>query len=98
MQIVKKLLICGINGQLGSALKKNFSGEFDVYGLDRESAGKTFSCDITDASNVSDIITKLNPDVVINAAALVDADKCETEKQLAYDINFLGNRNVRSVQ
>ena len=92
---MKKLLICGIGGQLGSALKKIFSDVFDVYGLDMASKDdKTFSCDVTDKEKVEKIIDDLKPDVVINAAALVNADKCETEKHLTYNINYLGNNNV----
>ena len=92
---MKKLLICGINGQLGSSMRRVFSGSFEVYGLDKVADGNNvFACDITDREKVFSIFEKIKPDVVINAAALVNADLCETEKELAYKINYEGNNNL----
>lgn len=92
----KKVLICGINGQLGSALKKCFQSRYDVYGVGRSEKDekKYFCCDIAKFKDISQVIDKIQPDIIINTAALAHADRCETEKELAYSINYTGNSNL----
>ena len=96
---MKKILIAGVTGQLGSALKKNFSSEFKVFGLSRNSENNAhfFKCDITDNRKLEIIFNIVKPDIVINTAALGHADTCEAEKEHAYRINYLGNNNLLSL-
>jgi dTDP-4-dehydrorhamnose reductase len=83
---MKKVIIFGVKGTLGTQLKKEFSeiGEYAVMGLDKD------ELDITDSEKVSELITKESPQIVINAAAYnaVDkAEKSETEFELAKKLN-----------
>ena len=91
----KKILICGASGQLGSALKKQFSSDkkFKVYGLSR-SGNEDFQCSITDSEALKKVFDKIQPSVVINSAAFVHADLCEEQKEKCYNINYFGNKNL----
>jgi len=95
---MKKILICGSRGQIGSALKYIFSKEqgFEVYGLSRseKETKNSFSIDITDIKKLKKIFTKLKPEIVINSAGMVNADFAEKEKEEAFRINCMGNRNL----
>jgi dTDP-4-dehydrorhamnose reductase len=53
-----------------------------------------FKLDITDAGSTSSMITELRPEIVINAAAMLDTDLCEMEREQAWKINALGAKNV----
>ena len=98
---MKKILICGINGQLGLSLKNVFSqdSQYDIYGIDLETndSPNMYSCDITKKENLSKVFAEINPDIVINTAALVNAETCEERKELTYNINYLGNKNVLDI-
>lgn len=49
---------------------------------------------ITDKEIVEEVIKKLQPDVVVHAAAFTNVDRCEIEKEKAYDVNVVGTKNV----
>lgn len=95
--MTKTVLVCGASGQLGSSLTKIFSenSAYKVYGLSKKfNKENGFKCDITDYKNLKKIFGSLNPDIVINSAACVNADYCEKDKEYAYKINFEGNSNI----
>lgn len=50
--------------------------------------------DITNEEDTINLITKLNPDIVIHSAALANVDLCERDRNLAYQINVNGTHNV----
>src|SRR3989344_6251546 len=99
--MAKTVLICGSSGQLGSALLDVFSGEeYVVYGTYNTVAQKTKSSnstivklEITDEQSVTDLVQKINPDIIINTCAMTHVDNCELHPQEAYKINVEGNRN-----
>ncbi|MDD2678285.1 MAG: NAD(P)-dependent oxidoreductase [Candidatus Nanoarchaeia archaeon] len=95
---MKKILICGIGGQLGLSLKNIFSkdNKYQIHGIDLNPDGSSnmHSCDIANKKDLSNIFKKISPDIVINAAALVNAEICEEKKDLTYSINYLGNKNI----
>jgi len=82
-----RLVITGASGQLGTDLQHVLSGN-EVIALSH----KDF--DITDARRVWELISTLRPDVVINTAAYVRVDDCETNRDQAYAVNAIGARNV----
>jgi dTDP-4-dehydrorhamnose reductase len=55
-----------------------------VYALSRS------DLDITDAAAVDDVIGRLAPCLVINAAACTDVDGCETQRDTAWSVNAEG--------
>ena len=83
-----KILITGSNGMLGHDL-------IEVLKDNRElllTTSKTL--DITDGDSVMDFIVKSNPDIVINSAAYTDVDGCESNPDLAYNVNGEGVKNL----
>jgi dTDP-4-dehydrorhamnose reductase len=84
-----KILLFGGSGQLGFELKKraadlNFSLVSPV----------TKEIDITDSSQVRNLVESLQPDVVINSAAYTAVDKAEEEQEQAFAVNADGARIV----
>jgi len=82
-----RVLIIGVNGQLGSDLHRALK-DFEVVPLAHA------DIEITDMNSVKKSLKKHKPDVVINTAAFVRVDDCEVEKDRAFLVNALGARNV----
>lgn len=84
-------LIFGASGQLGSELMKIIPEATGLYHIGSEN---NLSVDITNFVQIEDIILKKRPNVIINAAALTNVDKCETELRIANDINAESVRHI----
>ena len=90
---MKKLFICGIGGLVGSKLVNIAKENFEVYGSynlrnPHFESIKSFQLDITNSDKLESILTKINPDIIINATALNNVDYCENHKNEADDVNF----------
>ena len=83
-----KILITGSNGMLGHDLIEVLKDNHELL----LTTSKTL--DITDADSVMDFIVKSNPDIVINSAAYTDVDGCESNPDLAYNVNGEGVKNL----
>ncbi|MFQ5867856.1 MAG: sugar nucleotide-binding protein, partial [bacterium] len=95
-----RILIIGACGMLGRDLVEVLSEGHELYLLDVErfppslsSQFSTLTLDITDSEKTYREVTKLNPDIVIHAAAYTDVDGSETNRDLAFRVNALGTRN-----
>ena len=83
----ERVLVLGAKGMLGQelipALLRRCGGkaDADVLGWDIE------ELDIRDRNAVSDAIGETRPDIVVNAAAYTDVDGCETNLEMASDVN-----------
>lgn len=88
------ILVFGGTGKLGSNLVKKLVevNSFDV----RAPLHTQYFADITKYKYVEDCFPKLKwkPDVIINCAAYINVDKAEIEKDLCYDINTKGVKNL----
>ncbi len=82
-----KVAVIGPSGQLGSDLCKTLA-HFDIVSLTHS------DIEITDIQSVKRAFSRHHPDIVINTAAFVRVDDCETEPDKAFLINTLGARNV----
>jgi len=82
-----KILVTGANGQLGTDLCKVLQ-QFELIPLTHK------EIEIADINSVKYAFCKHKPDVIINTAAYVRVDDCETEQDKAFLINTLGARNV----
>jgi dTDP-4-dehydrorhamnose reductase len=98
---MKKVLITGCNGLLGQKLVLEFIQDFEVHGLDIHAHCflekfniRYGTVDITNRPEITRFITKLAPDVIVNAAAYTDVDGAETEKELCWKINVTGVENL----
>jgi dTDP-4-dehydrorhamnose reductase len=77
---MKKILLTGVNGQVGHALKSKLV-EYEVFALTRE------QLDLTQVYDIRRIVRDIKPDLIINPAAYTAVDKAESEPELAYAIN-----------
>jgi|AntDeeMinimDraft_5_1070356.scaffolds.fasta_scaffold02695_3 dTDP-4-dehydrorhamnose reductase len=50
--------------------------------------------DVTDESEVQRLLQEFTPDIIVHAAALVDADHCERDPEYAWETNVTGTKNV----
>jgi dTDP-4-dehydrorhamnose reductase len=78
-----KILLTGKNGQLGYQLKSDLKKFHKVIATDRN------TLDLKDTQAIEDLIYRIKPDLIINAAAYTNVDKAENEKDLAYKVNAL---------
>ena len=82
-------IIAGGEGQLGKALTfvlKERGIDFNSYG--------SADLDIRSPINSKNILAKICPTVVINAAAWTDVDRAESEPESAYSVNAQGALNL----
>ena len=79
-----KIIITGANGQLGNDCIQVLSSDNEVIALARH------DLDITRLEQVKAVIDRLRPDVIVNCAAYTRVDDCETEKELARNVNVSG--------
>lgn len=94
---MKRVLITGANGLLGQTLINLLLQEqkaYEVYGISR-GANRTersdfsyISMDITNHTKLSEVIVKIQPDVVVNTAAMTNVDLCETQKEACDVLNI----------
>lgn len=74
----QKIVIFGANGMLGHALQKIYPAALPCIHND---------ADITDAGSVHQLLLRIRPDIVINAAAYTDVDGCEDNREKAFLVN-----------
>jgi dTDP-4-dehydrorhamnose reductase len=92
-----KVLITGINGYIGSNLRKYLQNNgFEVYGVTSKESNdpKIFQADITNAQQIFNIINGIRPDIIVHTAAISSLKTCEENKQLAMKINVEATRNL----
>ena len=83
-----RVVICGAKGQLGNDLMRVFEAEGDeVLGFDLD-------LDISDHALVMERIPPLAPDLLINSAADLDADRAESDPEPSLRTNLAGTQNL----
>jgi dTDP-4-dehydrorhamnose reductase len=76
-------------GQLGSDLNAQLvHSNHTVIGLDHS------DIEITDIDYVNNVIKQLNPDLIINTAAVHQLEKCELNPILSFNVNGIGAKNL----
>lgn len=85
-----KVVVTGAGGQLGTDLCKVLR-DFEVIPLTHR------DIEIGDMNSVKRVLNEYKPDTIINTAAYVRVDDCETEQDKTFLINALGARNVAVV-
>jgi dTDP-4-dehydrorhamnose reductase len=92
---MKNILIIGSNGLLGQSLVRKFNQHFEITGcsLEKEnynpiySLKEYFQLNINVRSEIRNFFSKHHPDIIINAAAFTNVDKCEEERKLCWQTN-----------
>ncbi len=90
MNKTAKILVTGINGQLGYDCLRELKerGYTNVVGTDIE------ALDITDKNAVDGFINSCKPDVVMHNAAWTAVDKAEQFPEKVYEVNALGTKYI----
>lgn len=84
-----RILITGCLGQLGCELVRQANDlDFEVFGLDVP------EIDITDLKRTEKMVSEIQPNLLINAAAYTAVDKAESEADLALSVNKEGPANL----
>ena len=84
-----KILVTGVNGQLGYDVVKELNRrEISCIGTDIN------DFDITDEQETLDFIQSYSPDAVIHCAAYTAVDKAEDEREKCFSVNVLGTENI----
>lgn len=96
---MKRILITGGNGLLGSTLIRAWGGIFQVHGTYRSKNiviphSQAHRVDVTNRTHVQRLMKVIRPDWVIHTAAVANVDGCETDFELAYQTNILGSEIV----
>lgn len=76
-----KLLVTGVNGQVGWELARSLMPLGEVVALDRS------ACDLSRPETLAQVVGGIAPDVIVNAAAYTAVDKAESEEGCATTIN-----------
>ncbi|CAG0994949.1 partial dTDP-4-dehydrorhamnose reductase, partial [Methylophilaceae bacterium] len=76
-----KILLVGKNGQVGGELQSSLASLGELTAWNRQ------DIDLSNADSIREKIRKLQPDVIVSAAAYTAVDKAETEPDLAMQVN-----------
>ena len=91
----KKVLIIGATGFLGKKCYTLFKKQFNVAGtfFNRPLQGLK-KLDIRSNREVQKIMNYTNPDIVVHTAAMINIEKCEKNKNDAWEINVNATKNI----
>ena len=76
-----RVLILGRSGQVGRELHRSFEGFGEIVAADREVV------DLTAPDQIRDLVRRVRPRVILNAAAYTAVDRAESESELAFAVN-----------
>lgn len=93
--VSKKVLIIGIESFTGKHLARHLQlNDYDVFGTSffESDDAQIFQCDITDKSNIAEILKIVRPEYIINLAGISFVGNAT--KELFYTVNVLAVENI----
>ena len=84
-----RALVIGSSGQLGASVLQSLAA-YDCIGVDHN------QLEITNETQVHEVIDTIRPHVVVNTAAFHSVPQCEIDKEIAYSSNVLGPKYIAS--
>ena len=91
MKEIKRILLIGADGQLGSDLKKVIDKSYQLF------CPLIEELDITQFDKVKEYVRQISPDLIINTAAFHQTDECEKDYQRAFLVNTFAVKNLADV-
>lgn len=95
---MKKLLITGTQGMLGSNMSEALKGKYEIFGIDilraKTEDTKNFTLDLRNKKDAKKAIDSIKPDFVVHCAALTNVDECERDKKKAHASNVEATENL----
>jgi dTDP-4-dehydrorhamnose reductase len=76
-----RILITGVTGQVGAALREALSASAAVVSADRS------LLDLSQPEKIPSVLDRFVPDLIVNPAAYTAVDRAEDEKELAFRVN-----------
>jgi dTDP-4-dehydrorhamnose reductase len=98
---MKKLLVTGASGFIGSNFCKLYSDTYKIYGLYSQHAihypgVEAVKADITNEEEVKALFKKLKPDAVLHLAALSDPNYCQQNPDLSLETHVIATEYLAS--
>ncbi len=81
-----RILIVGAAGQVGVELQRSFAGFGSIVAVDLESV------DLADADQTRALVRRVEPEIILNAAAYTAVDRAESQPGLAMAVNATAPR------
>lgn len=78
-----RILLTGVNGQLGGELQRTLAPLGDVIGVGRD------RLDLSQPQSIPPVIAEIQPELIVNCAAYTAVDKAESEPELARTVNAI---------
>jgi dTDP-4-dehydrorhamnose reductase len=78
---MKRILLTGTTGQVGGALRSALWRQAEILAPQRS------ELDLSDLSTIAPVLDRMQPDLIINAAAYTAVDRAEDEEGLAFRVN-----------
>ncbi len=103
---MKTVLVTGSNGLLGQKITEQVVKQGGVKlvatakGANRYPVDSGYvyeSMDILNPKEVREVVAKYRPDAIIHTAAMTNVDACETEKEMAYQLNVVAVQTLIEV-
>ncbi len=94
-----QILVVGANGLLGSnittvALDQGETIEAAYHSEEPEFECPCYQVDVTSSQAVSGLVDDVDPDAIVNCAAMTDVDLCESNANRAFAVNAKGAKNI----
>ncbi len=100
---VKRVIVTGSNGLLGQKVVEllSRSNNYNLLLTSRQEQSVFQDevlayrrLDVSDKQEVRGVVDEIEPDVIINTAAMTNVDKCETDREAAWKANVVSVENL----
>lgn len=99
MPQMRRMLITGVTGLLGSSICVFATSEYDVFGVARHTSLISPKCtlvhlDLESREETVRLLDETRPDVIVHCAAITDVDRCEANPEAAWKLHVGASRTL----
>lgn len=84
---MRKILLTGVNGQVGWELRRSLLTLGQVIPVSREGGKGVLKLDLSQPDQIRSVIREVNPQLIVNAAAYTAVDQAEGDVDVAMKVN-----------